>query len=362
VSESDEEIAVAEPLARWIAGQLPDARGVRVAGLRKPGTGMSSDTQLFELSYTDAHGASVVEPCVLRCAPRGTAPFPSYDLGLQFRVMRGLARHSDVPVPAVRWLEEDASVLGVPFLVMRAVAGSAPCDFPPYQRADADDVYARATPVVRRRMWENTVEAVARLHAADWTKLELGRIEGGNPGDDPRRAALRYWRDYLLHFVKRDPAERTPVFDEALAWLKAQRPEPERIALCWGDAKLGNALFAEDGEVAALLDWEMARVGDPEMDLPSLYLSDLRAQDSAGGGALAGTPDADEFVAMYETASGRRCQNFHYQLVFATFWRGSVALAFMRQMEDAGRDVPPDYKLRGFPTRKLCELLRLPQP
>ena len=118
----------------------------------------------------------------------------------------------------------------------------------------------------------------------------------------------------------------------------------------------------EDGEVAALLDWEMARVGDPEMDLPSLYLSDLRAQDSAGGAALAGTPTADELVAMYEAASGRRYRHFHYQLVFATFWRGSVALAFMRQMEDAGRDVPPDYKLRGFPTRKLCELLGLPLP
>jgi aminoglycoside phosphotransferase (APT) family kinase protein len=325
VSETGEEFAVAEPLERWISARLPEARSVRVAGLRKPGTGMSSDTQLFELSFTDARDATQSQPCVLRCAPRGTAPFPSYDLGLQFRVMRGLARQSEVPVPEVLWLEEDASVLGVPFLVMRAVAGSAPCDFPPYQRADADDVYAQATPEVRRRMWENTVEAVARLHAADWTKLELGRIEGGNPGDDPRSAALRYWRDYLLHFVKRDPAERTPVFDEALAWLDAQRPEPGRIALCWGDAKLGNALFTENGDVAALLDWEMARVGDPEMDLPSLYLSDLRAQDSAGGAALAGTPTADELVAMYEAASGRGYRHFHYQLVFATFWRGSVA-------------------------------------
>ena len=48
--------------------------------------------------------------------------------------------------------------------------------------------------------------------------------------------------------------------------------------------------------------------------------------------------------------------------MFATFWRGSVALAFMRQMEDAGQTIAPDYKLRGFPTRKLCELLGVPVP
>jgi aminoglycoside phosphotransferase (APT) family kinase protein len=74
--------------------------------------------------------------------------------------------------------------------------------------------------------------------------------------------------------VKRDPAERTPVFDEALEWLVAHRPEPERLSLCWGDAKIGNVLYdPANGDVSALLDWEMARIGDPEMDLPSLHLS-----------------------------------------------------------------------------------------
>jgi aminoglycoside phosphotransferase (APT) family kinase protein len=359
VSATGDAFEVREPLERWLAARVPAGRAVRVADLRKPGTGMSSDTLLFELSWADAAGAAQTRACVLRCAPRGSAPFPSYDLGTQFRVMRGLARHSDVPVPDALWLEEDASVLGVPFLVMGAVAGAAPCDFPPYQRADADDVYARSTPETRRRMWESTVDALARLHAADWTKLELGGIEGR---DDPRLATLRYWRDYLVHFVKREPGERTPVFDEALAWLEAHRPEPDRIGLCWGDAKIGNVLYdPASGAVAALLDWEMARIGDPGMDLASLHLSDLRAQESAGG-VLDGTPTALELVRMYESASGRPYRNFQYQLVFSTFWRGSVALAVMRQMEDAGQAIAPDYKLRGFPTRKLRELLDLPEP
>jgi aminoglycoside phosphotransferase (APT) family kinase protein len=174
VSGNRGEFAVEAPLERWLAGRLPDARGLRVSDLRKPGTGMSSDTLLFELSFTDASGAAQAQPCVLRCAPRGPAPFPSYDLGTQFRVMRELGRASDVPVPEVLWLEEDASVLGVPFLVMRAVAGAAPCDFPPYQRADTDDVYALASPEKRRRMWRSTVDALARLHAVDWRSSSSG--------------------------------------------------------------------------------------------------------------------------------------------------------------------------------------------
>ncbi|NQZ99358.1 MAG: phosphotransferase family protein [Myxococcales bacterium] len=365
---TDEEVApeidLREPLEAWLAARMPDARDVHVEGLRKPGAGESSDTQLFELSTTDATtGESRTIAAVLRCAPRKAGPFPDYDLGMQFRVMRGLGRHTDVPVPEALWLEEDPSPLGVPFLVMRAVDGGAPLDFPSYQNAENDDLYVRATPETRAHMWERTVDAIARLHAADWTKLGLGAIDGGRPGDDPALAALRYWRHYLDHFIKGDPSEHVPVFDEALEWLEANRPEPERIALCWGDAKLGNVLYEPtQHDVAALLDWEMASIGDPEMDLPSLHLSDLRAQEGAGGVALEGTPTAEELVVMYEEASGRPYRNFHYQLVFATCWRGSVQIAVMRQMKARGADIPDEMFVKNFPTLKLCELLELPVP
>ncbi|MEZ4355145.1 MAG: phosphotransferase, partial [Myxococcota bacterium] len=133
-----------------------------------------------------------------------------------------------------------------------------------------------------------------------------------------------------------------------------ERPKDARLALCWGDAKLGNVLFAPGTrDVAAVIDWEMATIGDPEADLASLHLSDLRAQDAAGGVALPGTPDVEELIALYERASGLPVQHFHYNLVFATFWRGSVQIAVMRQLRRKGADLADELFVDNFPIRQL---------
>jgi aminoglycoside phosphotransferase (APT) family kinase protein len=134
--------------------------------------------------------------------------------------------------------------------------------------------------------------------------------------------------------------------------------EPERLSLCWGDAKLGNILYAPGTrDVAAVIDWEMATIGDPEYDLASLHLSDLRAQDGAGGIALPGTPNAEELIALYERHSGRPVRRFHYAMVFATFWRGSVQIAVMRHMRARGVEIDDALFTDNFPTRTLRGLL-----
>jgi aminoglycoside phosphotransferase (APT) family kinase protein len=356
VSESIDVVA----FEAWLAEQLDRADDVRVDGLRAPGAGASSDTHLFELTWTEAAHARRRD-LVLRCAPREGGPFPEYDLAMQFQIMDALARHTDIPVPETLWHEEDPDVLGVPFLVMAAVEGDAPLDFnPSYQESG---FYADATPALRAHMWRGTVEATARLHAADWRKLGVDRVLGARPGDDPERAELAYWRRYLDEWIKDGPDDDVPVFDEVLDWLESNRPEPDRLSLCWGDAKLGNVLYAPSSrDVAAVIDWELAAIGDPEQDLASLHLSDLRAQDAAGGVSLAGTPSRSELIALYEECTGQPVRNFHYNLVFATFWRGSVATKFMRQMRAKGADVSDEVLLRSFPVRQLCHQLDWPLP
>lgn len=354
--------------------KLPDARDLRVGALRKPAAGESSDTQLFtiELAAAAAAGGGQRGPAgellgdedagcvaaVLRCAPRGEGAFPEYDLGLQAHVMRSLAAKGSVPVPEVLWLEEDPQVLGVPFLVMRAVDGEAPLDRPSYQ---GEGFYCEASPALRAHIWAATVEATARLHALDWRELGGGVVSGARPGDDPELASLAYWRRYFDEWVKEDPSEPVAVFDEAIAYLERERPKSPRLALCWGDAKLGNVLYAPGSrDVAAVIDWEMAIIGDPEADLASLHVSDLRAQDAAGGVCLPGTPTADELVGLYEKASGRRVENFDYNMVFATFWRGSVMLAVIRQMRRRGVPIDDALFVDNFPIRELRRLLDLP--
>jgi aminoglycoside phosphotransferase (APT) family kinase protein len=348
---------VRERLLPWIADRMPEATELQLSALREPGAGMSSETRLFTIHWLEAGQARGLE-AVLRSAPREDGPFPEYDLGMQFGIMRALGDKTDVPVPEVLWLEEDAKILGVPFLVMKAVEGQAPLDFPTYH---GEGFYADASPDERRRLWSSTVETLARLHEADWQALGLDFVPGGAPGEDPAHNALRYWRRYLDEWIKDEPEETIPVFDEALDWLERHRPEPERISLCWGDAKLGNVLYRRNSfDVAAVLDWELATIGDPGPDLASLRISDLRAQESAGR-CLEGTPSEEELVALYERASGRRVRDFHYDLVFATFWRGSVALKVMRRMKAQGAEIDDALFENHFPVRYLRELLARPE-
>lgn len=354
-----EEVDIRPTLEAWLLERTDRARRVRITEPRVPHAGDSSDTQLFEIEIDRGCEPPERIQAVLRCAPRGEAPFPEYDLGLQAHVMREVGRAGGVPVPEVLFVEEDPRVLGVPFLIMRAVEGEAPSDRPAYQ---AEGFYHEATTEVREHMWRGTVLAMARLHAHDWRALAGGVVPGARSGEDPARASLDYWSRYLREFLKDSPEESVPVFDEALAFLHAERPAPSRIALCWGDAKLGNVMFApETRDVAAVIDWEMATIGDPIADLASLHLSDLRAQDF-GGMRMPGTPSVEELIDLYEAASGLPVEHFHYNMVFATFWRGAVSIAVMRQYRRRGVDLPLASFVDNFPMNHLRALLDLPGP
>ncbi|MEZ4279092.1 MAG: phosphotransferase family protein [Myxococcota bacterium] len=356
-------------LLAWLAKRMPDAAGLRISGLRKPGAGMSSDTHLFTVH---SRGGSL--DMVLRCAPRAEGPFPEYDLAMQFGIMRQLGEHTDVPVPPVLWQEEDPAWLGVPFLTMKAVAGEPPLDWPSYH---ASGFYADLSEPARRQLWTTTIDALAKLHRADWRAIGLDFVPGGRPGDDPERHVLQYWRRYLDEWIKDDPREVVPVYDEALDWLEKHRPPCPRTALVWGDAKLGNVLYrvgsgdaagasdapseggassGESVEVAAVIDWEIAMIGDPQVDLASLRISDLRAQQSAGR-CLPGTPSEGELIAMYERASGEKIRDFRWDMLYSAFWRGAVTIKVMRRMKAQGHDISDEMLTNHFPVPLMRELL-----
>lgn len=348
---------------RWLTERL-GTNSVAVSSLEPPATGKSSDTSLFEARWREA-GEERRLSGVLRAAPSEEGPFPSYDMALQFHVMDRVRRETRVPVPEVLWLEEDPEVLGTPFLVMRRVEGEAPIDFQPSYHAAG--FYRETSAEGRRAIWATLVEALAAIHAPDWRSLGIPGLPGSEPGEvDPGGAPLRYWRDYYLRWLKETPDERIHAYDEALDYLESERPADARTTLVWGDAKLGNVMFrpasADAGapqRIAAIVDWEMATVGDPEMDLASLLVSDARAQADAGEG-LDGTPDEGELVAMYEAASGEPVRNFHYAKVFATFWRGCVQLKVMRSMRAKGFELPEELFTDSLPVRTLRRLLDLP--
>jgi aminoglycoside phosphotransferase (APT) family kinase protein len=324
-------------LAGWLAERLPDARNLRISELTGPGaTGFSTDTLLFDLRFEEA-GRERHEPLVARVAPAASAVFPRYDLARQFRVLQAL-HGTDVPVPRPLWLEESASVIGQPFLVMERVEGRAPPDQPPYH---AEGWFADLPPDERRACWWQGLETLARIHRLDPNALGLDFPVDTTATTGPPVQTLAYYESYLAWVSASRPL---PVSESALRWLKRHQPPPVHPPrLCWGDARLGNMLF-RDGRCVAVLDWEMATLGDPDSDLGWWLFFDRHHSEGFGVPRLPGLPEREETIARYEAWTGRAVKNLHYWEVFAAFGFSIIMARVARKLVDFGV-LPPDSRL-----------------
>jgi aminoglycoside phosphotransferase (APT) family kinase protein len=301
----------AAQLTAWLAGVLPDAEQVQVSNVSTPGAaGLSNETLMFEASWVQG-GETTSARLVARVAPSGPAVFPSYDLPTEFRVMKALAEHTAVPVPRMRWLEEDVSVLGAPFIVMDRAEGRIAEDDPPFTTAGW---VLDLTPVQRRAMCVNSLNVLAQIHAVDWQGLGLGPL-APTDGSDPFDADLAHWAET---FDWAREGDGNPTVEAGLAWLEENRPaEGGPVVLNWGDARIGNMLFGDDLAVNAVLDWEMVGVGRPEIEL-GWWLFLLRHHtEGIGVPTPEGILSREEAVEAYEQASGHPVRDLDYFEVWA---------------------------------------------
>jgi aminoglycoside phosphotransferase (APT) family kinase protein len=346
---------IAEGLAAWLRRKLPDAHNLCVSNLLRPSLGLSNDTALFDLDWSDARGEHH-QRLVARLLPTERLVFPEYDLARQYRVMEAL-EGSGVPVPHMRWFEADPTVFGQQFFVMDACEGEAPSDVPPYHTPVG--MCFDASPAERAKMWWNGIEVLARIHAVDWHARGLAFLGDAWSPRAAMDAQLDYWADY---FEWARTAERQPILDHSLQWLRRNRPTPARTALCWGDSRLGNMLF-KDFEVTAVLDWEMAFLGDPEADLAWWLFLDWNHSEGYQIPRLEGFPTREETVARYQKLCGRRVENLFYYDVFAAFRFGAIMARVATIMRESGLPMPTeDFASNNPCTRRLSDLLELPAP
>jgi aminoglycoside phosphotransferase (APT) family kinase protein len=338
-----------ERLRAWFAARLPRAGEIHLSELGGPGgTGFSNDTLLFDLVHRE-DGGEIRRELVVRIEPRGVRVFPHYDLRRQFQVLRALAG-TDVPVPEVLWLEDDPRVLGAPFYVMSRVAGRIPSDTPPYH---AQGWVAELAPAERTQLWWSGIETLARIHRLDGQAL--GVVENTRSGASPLRAQLEDYRKFLDWAAQGRPH---PASEAGLAWLEARAPgPPEPRALCWGDARLGNMIF-RDGRCVAVLDWEMATLGNPAQDLAWWLFFDEHHSAGCGIPRLAGLPSREETVARYQGLVGREVEHLAYYDVFAAFRFSVIMIRVATQLAEAGL-LPPgsDFGASNACTRMLEERL-----
>lgn len=341
-------------LVAWLRGRIPSAQELRLAPLKKPSAGFSNETFLSELSWRE-DGQEHSQGIVIRLEPTRFLTFPEYDLSRQFRIMKALSS-TDVPVPRVLWLEEGKSVLGCSFFVMERVDGEIPSEVPPLH---VFGYCKEATPERRAKIWWSGIETLARIHAVDWKGLGLSFLGEPKGGTDPIDKQLDYY-EYYLDWARR--GEPQPILQAALKWLRENRYAPRRVSLCWGDARLGNLIFRND-EVVAVLDWEMAFLGDPEADLGWWIYLDWALSEGTGIPRLEGFPGKEETIRYYEKVSGTKVENYFYNEVFAAFRFGVIMCALATKMKDMGLPVSPIHMGPDtVTTRWLAKALGLAPP
>jgi aminoglycoside phosphotransferase (APT) family kinase protein len=328
VSTERDQAQTRSALARWLEQRTGAAR-VEVGELSIPGlSGFSNETLLFDATWDDGAGP-LSRGLVVRVEPSGHQVFPSTEFEAQARVLRALSAEGSVPVPEVLWFEEDRSILGARFLAMPRVDGQVPADNPSYHAegwVTALDDEARAT------LWMSGIDTMAAIHRIDRAATDLTWIPAPTPAEQLERD-----RTYRAFAAGDDPY---PVVDRAFAVLEATIPSAlAEPALCWGDSRIGNMIFAADCSVAAVLDWEMVTVGDPVQDLAWYLLLDRHHHEAFGVPRLSGLPDRAASIARWESASACSAEHLDwYELLGAT--RYAAILTRVMKLLDASGVLP----------------------
>jgi aminoglycoside phosphotransferase (APT) family kinase protein len=326
----------------WLGGVLDDASDISVTDVVKPeGNGMSSETLLFTAAWTDAGGAAVERRCVARIEPEldKIPVFPSYDLAMQYRVMELVGEATDVPVPETLWFEGDGSVIGAPFFVMGRVDGEVPRDVMPY--TFGDNWVEAASPAERERLERSAVAALVGIHAITPDSHDLSFLPEPPAGATALERHLAGWEGYLEWVTA---SERSPLLDECFAWLRANLPDTAEALLSWGDARIGNMLFA-GFEVQAVLDWEMAGIAPPEVDLGWMAYLHLFFQDITTDLGFPGMPDfmrTEQLAAIYTELSGRTTGDLRWYLAYAAMRHGVIMRRVTERAVLFGEAVRPD--------------------
>lgn len=312
-------------LSERLASRFGDVSDVVVGTLKGPeATGFSSDTLIFDVSFRSG-GADTERTLglVARIRPTRMFLFPEYDLAAQFRILSAL-EDTAIPVPKPYWEEPSGDVIGAPFYLMGRVDGRTPADNPPYNAAGW---VTELEPDDRASMWRGYLEVLVALRRLDPQALGLGFLAMPELASTPLAQELEYYERYLEWIYS---GREHPTVGVSLPWLKANMPsEPSPPSLCWGDARIGNMIFREN-RCVAVLDWEMARLGDPVMDLAWGLFLDRYHSEGNGIERLPGFPSREATIALYEEIAGESVHDIEYYELLAGM-RFSVILTRLGQ-------------------------------
>jgi aminoglycoside phosphotransferase (APT) family kinase protein len=276
-----------------------------VAGVQAPLTFELIAGGHSNLTYrvTDAAGAR----WVLRRPPLGHVLATAHDMGREHKIISALAP-TDVPVAPVAGLSADGSVNGAPFYVMEFVDGLVLRDA---TAAGALTVAARTTAS------HSIADTLAKIHAVDPDAVGLGDL--GKKEDYIARQLKRWYGQW-----EKSKTRELPLVDEVHDTLLARIPDQGPAAIVHGDYRLDNCMTDRDGNVIAVLDWEICALGYPLADVGLLmvYWNEAGDTSSALGSptSIEGFLTRKEMLDRYAVASGRDLSQIDFYIAFG-FWK-----------------------------------------
>jgi aminoglycoside phosphotransferase (APT) family kinase protein len=297
-------LLVLEPLERFLDEH---GLGAGVIEASPIGEGHSNVTYLLRRGEAEV---------VLRRPPRPPLPPSAHDVLREARLLRAL-RDTPARVPVVLAVCDDPELIGCPFYVMERIAGEVMV---------ADIPAPLDTPAERRRISEQLIEALVEIHAVDW--LAVGLEGFGKPTGYLERQLRRFTGLWEVNKTREIPA-----VERVAGWLGEHMPTSGPATIVHGDYRLGNTIFAAEppARLKAVLDWEMATIGDPLADLGYLCMMWTESGDPEGGmrAALGGVtrregfPTRAELIDSYEQRTGRSMQDLRWYTTLAV-WKSIV--------------------------------------
>jgi aminoglycoside phosphotransferase (APT) family kinase protein len=284
-------------LERYFAAHAPEIKGpIEVQQFKG---GQSNPTYLLKASG---------KKYVLRRKPPGNLLPSAHAVDREYRIMHAL-RNTDVPVPRMLCLCEDASVIGTPFYVMECVEG----------RVLWDPDLPGMTPAERHAHYCELNRAIAALH-----KVSIGEVglnDFGKPGNYVERQIGRWIKQYRLA-----ETERIEAMENLIEWLPKNIPQNTESSLTHGDYRFDNVIFhPTEPKILAVIDWELSTIGDPIADfvyhcmkyrMPGGQIAEM----SDARKVELGIPTLDEYCKIYCEFTGRAAvPNFDFYMAFGMF-------------------------------------------
>jgi aminoglycoside phosphotransferase (APT) family kinase protein len=276
---------ISERFARYVAHRWPDVTDVRVEDLTRIHGGASRETYRLRLKLR-RNGAPEERPLILRRDPSGS--LIETERATEYHAYRAFYGTS-VPVPEPLWLEEDEQWLDRPFFVMEQItdceASPQALLLPPYQEHV-------------QHMGEQKWRILGELNKMDPRELGLADVMPAVEPDECWQRELEHWE----RVIDEDQMAPQPIGCAAIRWLRRHPPPPaQRITVVHADFRTGNFLADSQGNIRAILDWELTHLGDPIEDLAwSICRIWCWARDDLAGGLL----PRQRAIELWEEASG----------------------------------------------------------